>query len=264
MAKTSVPISVFIITKNEGDRIGQVIKAASQIASEILVIDSGSSDDTCKIALKLGASVLFNEWKGYGPQKIFAESRCKNKWILNSDADEELSPELCDEIKEIFSRRIDKKTAGFRIKIVNKFRFEKKPNRFAYFYNQLRLYNKDLAGFKNSTVHDSVELRNKNSEIFQLKGIIYHQSFRSYSHWIEKINSYSQMQAADSLKRGKKPSLVKIFLTPILAFFKAYILRRYFVYGADGLIYSFLFSFSRFAKAIKTRELKKQIELEKC
>ncbi len=108
MAKTSVPISVFIITKNEGDRIGQVIKAASQIASEILVIDSGSSDDTCKIALKLGASVLFNEWKGYGPQKIFAESRCKNKWILNIDADEELSPELCDEIKEIFSRRIDK------------------------------------------------------------------------------------------------------------------------------------------------------------
>lgn len=243
MAKTSVPISVFIIAKNEGDRIEQIIKAASPIADEILVVDSGSSDDTCKIALKSGASVLFNEWKGYGPQKIFAESKCRNKWILNIDADEELSPELCDEIKEIFSRRIDKKIAGFRVKIFNKFRFEKKPHRFAYFYNQLRLYNKDLAGFKNSTVHDSVELKNSNSEVAQLNNIIYHQSFRSYSHWIEKINSYSQMQAADSIKRGKKSNLIKVFLTPILAFFKAYFVRRYFIYGVDGVIYSLLFSF---------------------
>jgi len=250
------PISVFIIAKNEADRIAEVINAAKKIADEILVIDSGSSDDTCALAMRNGAKVLFNEWNGYGAQKIFGENQCRNKWVLNIDADEEISPQLADEISEIFSGKISQNIAGFRIKIVNKFRFEKKPKCGAYFYNQFRLYNKELAGFKNSTVHDSVELKNPNhGEIKQLNHIIYHQSFRSFSHWIEKINSYSQMQAIDAFKKGKKPSALKVFFTPFLAFCKAFFLRRYFIYGFNGVIYSSLFAFSRFAKGIKTREL---------
>ncbi len=250
-----LPISVFIITKNEEDRIEQVINAAKEIADEILIIDSGSGDDTCKIATKAGAKVLFNQWQGYGQQKIFGESKCRNKWILNIDADEEISPELRAEIKEIFSRKIDNNIAGFRIKIVNKFRFETRPKKLAYYYNQFRLYNKNLAGFKNSSVHDSVEARSTKHEILQLKNIIYHQSFRSYSHWIEKLNSYSQMQAQDAFLKGKNPSRLKTFFTPFFAFSKAYFVRRYFIYGFEGLIYSSLFAFSRFSKAIKTREL---------
>ena len=250
-----LPISVFIITKNEADRIAQVINAVKKIANEILVIDSGSSDETCKIAAGAGAKVLFNKWQGYGQQKKFGESKCINKWILNIDADEEISPELEVEIKEIFSQRISKNVAGFRVKIVNKFRFETQPQKWAYYYNQLRLYNKDLAGFKNSSVHDSVEVRSAKCEILQLKNIIFHQSFRSYSHWIEKLNSYSQMQAQDSFAKGKNPSLLKVFFTPLFTFFKAYFVRRYFIYGFNGIIYSSLFAFSRFAKAIKTREL---------
>ncbi len=250
-----LPISVFIITKNEADRIAQVINAAKKIANEILVIDSGSSDETCKIAAGAGAKVLFNKWQGYGQQKKFGESKCINKWILNIDADEEISQELEAEIKEIFSQRISKNVAGFRVKIVNKFRFETQPQKWAYYYNQLRLYNKDLAGFKNSSVHDSVEVRSAKCEILQLKNIIFHQSFRSYSHWIEKLNSYSQMQAQDSFAKGENPSLLKVFFTPLFTFFKAYFVRRYFIYGFNGIIYSSLFAFSRFAKAIKTREL---------
>lgn len=251
-----IPLSVFIITKNEADRIAAVIGAVKKIADEILVIDSGSEDNTCKIAESLGAQVIFNQWQGYGQQKIFGENLCRNKWILNIDADEELSPELAEEIEKIFSQKVHEKFFGFRIKIVNKFRFEKKPKKWAYFYNQLRLYNKDFAGFKNSSVHDSVELKEKNTQkISQLENIIYHQSFRSYHHWIDKLNSYSQMQAEDGLAKGKPPSTLKILLIPSLAFLKAYFLRRYFIYGFDGLVYSYLFSFSRFAKAIKTREL---------
>ncbi|MBU6140349.1 MAG: glycosyltransferase family 2 protein [Proteobacteria bacterium] len=250
-----LPISVFIITKNEGDRIEQVIDAAKKIADEILVIDSGSSDDTCKIAAQAGAKVLFNQWQGYGQQKIFGENECRNNWVLNIDADEEISPELCTEIREIFSKKIDDKIAGFRIKIVNKFRFETHPRKWAYYYNQFRLYNKNLAGFKNSSVHDSVEARSPKHEILQLKNIIYHQSFRSYSHWIDKLNSYSQMQAQDAFLKDKNPSILKIFFTPFFAFLKSYFVRRYFIYGFEGLIYSSLFAFSRFAKAIKTREL---------
>lgn len=253
-------ISVFIITKNEADRIVGVINAVKEIADEILVIDSGSEDETCKVAAEAGAKVMFNKWQGYGQQKIFGENQCRNKWILNIDADEEVSKELCVEIKKIFSENFQGNLSenfwGFRVKIVNKFRFEKKPKKLAYYYNQLRLYNKDFAGFKNSSVHDSVELKEKNSgKIGQLKNIIYHQSFRSYTHWIDKLNSYSQMQAQDSFKKGKCPNIFKVFFTPIFAFFKAFFVRRYFIYGFDGLTYSALFAFSRFAKAIKTREL---------
>jgi glycosyltransferase involved in cell wall biosynthesis len=303
-----IPLSVFIITKNEADRISGVINAVKKIADEILVIDSGSEDDTCEVAAKAGAKVIFNKWQGYGLQKIFGENQCRNKWILNVDADEEVSPELCDEIEKIFLQKTHENFSGFRVKIVNKFRFEKKPKKFAYFYNQFRLYNKDFAGFNNSSVHDSVELkkipkqvrddvvgvapRDRHPELVsesdrhpelvsesdrhpelvsesdrhpelvsgslkigQLKNIIYHQSFRSFSHWIEKINSYSQMQAEDSFRKGKCPSILKVFLTPTFAFLKAYFLRRYFIYGFDGLVYSYIFSFSRFAKVIKTREI---------
>ena len=250
-----IPLSVFIITKNEADRIEKIINAVKKIADEILVIDSGSSDKTCAISLNQGAKVFFNEWNGYGQQKIFGESKCKNKWVLNIDADEEVSNDLADEIFALFKKNQQNKFHAYRVKIVNKFRFEEKPHKFAYYYNQIRLYNRDFAGFKNSSVHDSVELKkNDSKKIGQLNNIIYHQSFRSFSHWIEKINSYSSMQAKNSLEKEKNISAVKIIFVPIIAFLKAYFVRRYFIYGFDGFIYSKLFAFSRFVKAIKIRE----------
>jgi glycosyltransferase involved in cell wall biosynthesis len=257
MINSKLPISVFIITKNEADRIKLVIDRVKDFADEILVIDSGSTDDTVKIANQNQARVVFNPWQGYGQQKIFAQNNCKNKWILNIDADEEVSSELAMEIRDIFLNDLQLQYVGFKIKIVNKFWFEKKPKKYAYYYNQLRLYNVDFAGFKDSAVHDSVVLKNSEdqSKIGQLQNIIYHQSFRSYQHWIEKINSYSSMQAEDSFKKGKKPSLLKIIFTPSVAFLKAYFIRRYFIYGLDGIFFSYLFSFSRFVKMVKVREL---------
>lgn len=252
-------LSIFIITKNEADRIEKTIEAVKSIADEILVIDSGSVDETCSIANKAGAKVMYNEWQGYGQQKIFGEKQCLNNWILNIDADEEVSSELVQEIQELMASDDLDSFYGFRMRIVNRFPLEKKPRKYAYFYNQLRLYNKEFAGFKNSAVHDSVELNeNDPTKISQLRNIIYHQSFRSINHWIEKINSYSQMQAKDSFDKGKCPSPLKILFTPTVAFFKAYIIRRYFIYGFDGIIYSYIFAFSRFAKVIKTRELFKK------
>ncbi|MFZ9180929.1 MAG: glycosyltransferase family 2 protein [Rickettsiales bacterium] len=249
-----IPISVFIITKNEADRIGKIIQSVKSFADEIIIIDSGSTDDTKKICDELQVKFIFNPWQGYGPQKIFGENICKNQWLLNIDADEEVSPELANEIKEIFNQEIQPEVAGFRVKIVNKFRFEVKPHRFAYYYNQLRLYNKNFAGFKNSSVHDSVILKDSNHKILQLNNIIYHQSFRDFSHWVDKINSYSTMQAKDAVLKNKKLGFFKILLAPTLAFFKAYFVRRYFIYGFNGIIYSYLYAFSRFLKMVKIRE----------
>jgi glycosyltransferase involved in cell wall biosynthesis len=253
---SKLPLSVFIITKNEEDRISRIINAVKNIADEILVIDSGSTDLTCQKAQDAGAEVIFNQWRGYGQQKIFGENKCKNQWVLNIDADEEVSAELSNEITKLFLNKKHESFFGFRVKIVNQFPLEKKPKKFAYYYNQLRLYNKDFAGFKNSSIHDSVELKNYDKKkIGQLKNIIYHQSFRSYSNWIEKINSYSSMQAQDSFIKNKNPNSLKILTVFIVAFLKAYFLRRYFIYGINGINYSVLFAFSRFAKTIKIKEI---------
>lgn len=254
-----LPLSVFIITHNEADRITPIIEAIKNIADEILVIDSGSSDETVRIAENLGAKVIFNKWNGYGPQKVFGENLCKNKWILNIDADEEVMPELEIEIRNLFEKNQQDEKVGYKIKIVNKFFGEKRPKKLAYYYNQLRLYNKEFCGFKDSIVHDSVVVKDGDfSKIGQLKNIIAHQSFRSYQHWIEKINSYSEAQAIDAKRRGKDASILKILITPVLSFLKGYFLRRYFIYGFDGIIYSYVYAFGRTLKLIKIRKINRQ------
>ena len=251
-----LPISVFIITKNEEDRIEAAINSVIKFADEILIIDSGSEDKTVEISKKLGAKVIFNKWSGFGPQKVFGESSCKNKWILNIDADEKLSPKLVDEITNIFSKNQQNQYCGYKIKILNQFFNENEPKKLAYYYNQLRLYNSEFAGFKDSKIHDSVELKNvNNGEVQNLKNTISHQSFRSYKHWIDKINDYSQMQALEAFEKGKNVSRLKVFVTPILSFLKGYFIRRYFIYGFNGLIYSYIFAFGRTLKMIKIRAI---------
>jgi len=251
-----IPLSVFIIIKNEEKRIAKTINSINKIADEIIIIDSGSTDNSLEICRNLGCKIFFKEWEGFGKQKLFGQNLCKNLWVLNIDADEEISVQLLNEIYQLFLQNLVSQNIAWRVKIVNKFFFEEKPHKFAYFYNQLRLYHKNFASFSSSAIHDSVLVNCKENEqnIGQLQQIIYHQSFLSFSHWIEKINFYSNLQAIDAWQKGKKIGYGKIFLSPFLAFLKALIVRRYFIYGLNGIIYSIIFAFSRFAKAIKIKE----------
>src|SRR3712207_4928412 len=98
-----LPLSVFIIARNEADRIGATIRAVRDLTDDLVVIDSGSTDGTQAVAEELGARVIFNAWPGYGPQKRFGEEQCRHDWILNLDADEELSPALREEIRSLFA-----------------------------------------------------------------------------------------------------------------------------------------------------------------
>ena len=82
------PLSIFIIARDEADRIGRTIAAVRGLSDDIVVIDSGSTDGTQAIATDLGARVIERDWPGYGPQKRFAEEQCRHPWLLNLDADE--------------------------------------------------------------------------------------------------------------------------------------------------------------------------------
>ncbi len=247
-----LPISAFIIAKNEADRIPKAILSVRDWVDEVIVIDSGSTDDTVRVAQELGAKTYFHAWQGYGPQKIYGEGLCRNNWLFNLDADEEATPETVAEIKQLFAQGEPREKA-FAMKTNTVFRFEDKPRRFAVSMTHGRLYHRDYAGFKSSTVHDSVVLRD-GGELKLLKHGLNHYIFRSHHHAIEKVNFYSSMQAEDLFRKGRNPGALRIVFTPIWAFFKAYILRGYILYGLDGVIRSYIYAFSRLIRIAKARE----------
>ncbi len=92
-------ISVFIITQDAERTIDQVLEKASQIADEIIIVDSGSVDSTLEIAKKYTSKTYHQDWLGYSAQKNLALSFCNNEWVLSLDADEVLTDELIEEIK---------------------------------------------------------------------------------------------------------------------------------------------------------------------
>ncbi|MEY3196826.1 MAG: hypothetical protein RLZZ59_192 [Pseudomonadota bacterium] len=254
-------ISAFIITKNEEKRIARAINSIKSFVDEIIVVDSGSTDDTVKIAKKLGAKTYFNEWPGYVAQKAYAESLCKHDWILNIDADEEISSRLQNEIEYIFSSQVQDQYKAYKIKVTILHRFDKKPRLFAPYNSVVRLYNKNFASFKNSTAfstRDSVTLNDgvdSNRAILTLYNSAYHYSGISLTQLTSKANFYSDEQAKDMLKNGRKPSKARVYIEFIRCFLKAFIARRYFVFGYYGFIDSIIFAFARFLRMAKAREL---------
>ena len=246
-----IPLSVFIIAKNEADRIPLVIRAVRDWVDEVIVVDSGSDDDTVAVGEGLGARVVFNAWRGYGPQKVFAEGLCRNDWLLNLDADEEVSPQLGEEIRGLF-RAGEPPCAAYTLPILPLYPFQDSGHPWTAFHHPVRLYRRDQAGFKDELVHDSVVVRE--GRVGHLKGMVLHRSFRSLAHHVEKVNGYSSAQAEVLAARGRDPGLLALLLTPILAFFKQLILRREFVNGTDGIVVSYMYAFQRFIRLAKTRE----------
>ena len=251
---SALPLSVFIICKNEADRIHYPIESVKGWVDEIIVIDSGSTDNTMERARELGATqVEFRAWEGYGPQKAYAETRCRNNWLLNLDADEQVSPALKQRILALFAQG-EPANALYALRNTMVFPYETRPRRFSPTGFFIRLYRKDSAGFKTSTVHDSVEARAPGLQTIRINEPVHHYGFRGYRHMVEKMNNYSDMQADDMFTRGRKVSTLRIFTEPPFAFFKAYFGRRYVLFGAEGLAHSVFYAFFRTMRLAKTRE----------
>ncbi len=255
-----IKISAFIIAKNEASRITRAINSVKDIADEVIVIDSGSTDDTVKIAQKLGAKVVFNEWPGYVKQKSFGEKLCKHDLIINIDADEELTQELQKEIKDLLERDVLKHKI-YKMNVVILHRKDKIARFLAPANLVVRMYNRKFASFTNNTkttTHDSVtfnhDVKVSSDDIYNFKNPVYHRSGTSIEQLINKANFYSSQQANDMLSLGRKPSIFRIIFELPMCFFKAFIIRRYFVFGIEGFVDSVIFAFARFARLAKTRE----------
>jgi glycosyltransferase involved in cell wall biosynthesis len=247
---TRLPISVFIIARDEADRIPLAIRSVRDWVDEVHVIDSGSTDDTVHVSAALGAVTHFRAWTGYGPQKVYGESLCRNDWLLNIDADEEISPALRDEIGARFAA--GPRHVAYTLPILPLYNFQARAHRWTAHHHPVRLYRKSCAGFKDSTVHDTVVVRD--GAIGHLRSMVNHRSFRSLTHHVDKVNFYSSAQAEDRFAKRRNPSWLTLLLTPPLSFFKSLILRREILNGIDGIVVSYMFAFQRFIRLAKTRE----------
>ena len=249
----NLPISCFIIAKNEADRIGRAIESVREFVDEVIVVlDSSTTDETAEVARKLGAIVVSNAWPGYGPQKRFGEDCCRNTWLLNLDADEAVTPELQEEIRKLFATG-EPHADGYKIPIVDLFPGEERPSRFAYRLSPVRLYRRDRGRYADSPVHDRVAF-DPNARIAHLKGTILHRSIRSLGDQISKLDRYSTMQADDFIARGRRLPIFRIYGEFPAAFLKAWIGRRLFLRGTYGFLVAMNYAMFRHMRAAKIYE----------
>lgn len=252
-----LPLSCFIIARDEADSIGMVIDSVVGWVDEVVVVDSGSTDGTPDLAARLGARVIHNEWPGYGPQKRFAEEQCRNDWLLNLDADEVPSEALCREIIELFGDGAPAHPFyNFRVRLV--YPGDDEPRRWAPSNNCLRLYDRRAGRFSASAVHDSVE----SGAIVpkQLRGEAWHFSYRSFSYLVDKLNRYGDLQASNARRTSTFVLSLRLPLELPWGFFKYYILRRHFVGGRKGFIFSTINAFFRFLRIAKILEKRSRPE----
>lgn len=249
-----IPVSVFIIAKNEADRIATAIHSVRDWVSEIILVDSGSDDDTVSVSQFLGVKTYYREWDGYGMQKRFAEDQCHNRWMLCLDADEEITPELGAEIRALFANGLPK-VAAYTLQIRDLLPGEIKLAPMAHTNFVIRLYDRNKGRFSPSPVHDSVIV--EEGETVMLNNVVLHRSFRSLAHAVEKINSYSSVQARQLQEKGVVLPYVRLFIEFPIAFFKCYILRLYIVRGMRGFLYACAYGFGRFLRIAKYLELRR-------
>lgn len=231
MSQRPIPITCTIIAYNEGDRIGRVLEAVVGLVDEIVVIDSGSTDDTIAVVKQFGARVIHNDWPGYGPQKRFAEDQANHNWILNLDGDEILTKELRDEIKQW---RLGGKPefSGYRFHQTTVYPGKKHPRPFADFHDYIRLYDRREMRFHNSLVHDAVDSKGK--PVGSFNGECWHWSWRSLDHLAKKLDSYTSLQA----KEIRKPIWVLLLRRPVeypVLLFRYLFLKRHITGGWYGI-----------------------------
>ncbi len=242
-----VKISAYIVTLNEEKRLGKTLQALKEVADEIFVIDSGSTDKTQEIAEKYGADFLFHKWKNISAQKHYGQELCHNDWVLSLDADEVLSPELIAEIKE----KMKNPTAdAYKMKICDMLPGDKKPRLLAKTYNQVRLYNRKKSNMPDDLTNDRVVV-GKDAVVEQLKAKVFHYSYISLTQTWFKLNMYTDELVKTAVEQGRKYSKLRLYTEFPRQFLIYYFKKRYFLYGTCGFWMATTYAYFRFLKIAK-------------
>ncbi len=238
-------LSVFIICRNESETIKNCLESVSW-ANEIIVLDSGSTDNTLEIVKRYTDKVYVNDdWQGFGIQKKRAQSYTSGDWVLSIDADERVTPELKKDIIDIIEQ--DDQSKVYALPIL--------PNVFGYFLrhggwypaHKIRLYPRNSGQYGEQQVHEKLEFK-KPVSIVNLKNDLLHYTYRDLEHYLVKSAHYASAWAEQRQRRGKKSSLSKGLLHGVACFLKIYVFKAGFLDGRYGFLIALLSAHSTFAK----------------
>ncbi len=248
-----LPISVTVIACNEERRIGECLQSV-QWADDIVVIDSGSNDQTIAIAEKHGARVIHHDWPGYGAQKQFATAQAKYDWILNLDADEFVTEKLAASIQNTFSTT-PQSAAAFTCNFEHFLMGRWLRHGEAYPDPHVRLYNRKKADWNYRRIHEYIEVSGATGS---LDGSIRHRTAESLTEYTDKINRYTDLQAELLLTSGRRVSFSQIFMRSLWRFLRGYIIKLGFLDGVAGLTHSMTSTLTTYLKYAKAYEKQKE------
>ncbi len=220
-------LSVILITKNEAANIRDCLQSVAW-ADEIIVVDSGSTDDTVAIAREMGALVHEHDWPGFGPQKNRALAYATKDWVFSIDADERVTPELRAEIEQAMH---EGKADGYYCPRLSQFCGRYIHHSGWYPDYVLRLFKRGAGRFSDSLVHESVQLTGASGK---LKSPLLHYSYLSASDVERKVDHYSTAAAQQMFKAGKRTSWGRAVLSGGWAFVRTYVVRLGMLDGTAG------------------------------
>ncbi len=242
-----LPISLVVIALNEEHNIQRCLDSVP-FASEKLVVDSFSSDRTVEVAQSAGARVIQEKWRGFGAQKAFATENAVNDWIISLDADEALSPELQNEIKEIFAK-LDHET-GYLIPRLS-YHLGRWIRRGGWYPDlQLRLFHRKYCQWNQASLHEKIQIKNQK----KLNSPIHHWVFEDLADQVNTNNRYSGLGTQELIQRQESFSLLKLIFRPFGKFIECYFVKLGFLDGMPGVIIAIGAAYSLFLRYAKLWE----------
>ncbi|MCI0595004.1 MAG: glycosyltransferase family 2 protein [candidate division Zixibacteria bacterium] len=245
-------VTAVILTKNEEQNLPRCLESVRWV-DEVLILDSGSTDRTPEIARKCGAKVHQLPWEGFGKQKQKGVELAAGEWVLSIDADEVVTPELKGEIMSRLAG--DNGTAGYFLK--RKAYFLDRFVRHGGWYPDwvLRLFKKEKGRFTPAAVHEAVILDGPTA---RLEADLLHYTDPDFSHYLAKLNRYTDLSAQELFEKGERGSLFRIMANPAAKFFSQYFLKAGFLDGRAGFILAGASAFHVFSKYVKLWELSRK------
>ena len=236
-------LTIIILTRNEKDNIEACISSA-KFADEIIVVDSGSEDNTRELAEKTGARVFLHPFEGFAAQRNFGLKQVTTDWVMYLDADERITQKAAKQIQKAVERN---EQYYYDIKRVN-FIFGQKQEHGAHRPDYpKRLFPTDSVTWE-GVVHESP---NVNLHKKRISAALEHHTYSNWEMYFEKFNQYTTLMADKMKQNGKKASLLDMTIRPLFAFFRAYVIWQGFRDGLLGFIMSVIHAQYTFTKYVK-------------
>lgn len=247
-----INITGLVLTYN-GERLLEKCLSSLDFCTEILIIDSGSTDATLEIAKSKGSHIIHNDWNGAIEQHKFALTQINTEWIVTIDQDEIISPELRSGILSAIENSGD--LDGFYCHRCTWY-FDRFIRHSGWYPDKLfRIFRKEGITVGGIRPHEELRPRHKSGEI---SADIIHYPYKNFAHHLDKINDYTQDAAEDLYARGKRGSTTKAVQHAVGKFLKQYVLQKGFLDGRAGLIIAIHGFFYTFQKYIRLAELEQE------